>query len=205
MGNVERARNSNCIMNTTTNSLRTRNLRTVAALATLFLLPLLISFWLYYATDWRPGGSTIHGQLISPARPLPPLNFDGTNVFADKWTLVYVGNGECEDACRRALLVMRQTRLSLNNEMTRVNRAFLATEQCCNHEFLKREHPGLLVFNASEASVQSLVSHFPTADRDYQLYVVDPLGNLMMSYDSRGNPKGLLDDLKKLLKLSHIG
>jgi len=192
-------------MNTTTNELRTRNLRTVAALAALFLLPLLISFWLYYATDWRPAGSTIHGQLISPARPLPPLSLDGTNIFADKWTVVYVGKGECGDACRRALLVMRQTRLSLNNEMTRVNRAFLATEQCCNQEFLKREHPGLLVFDASDAGVQTLVSHFPATDRDYQLFVVDPLGNLMMSYDSRGNPKGLLDDLKKLLKLSHIG
>jgi hypothetical protein len=35
--------------------------------------------------------------------------------------------------------------------------------------------------------------------------VVDPLGNLMMSYDARGNPRGLLEDLKKLLRLSHIG
>ena len=212
MGNVERTRISNDFMNTTTNNLRTRNLRTVAALAALFLLPLLVSFWLYYATDWRPTGSTIHGHLISPPRPLPALAFEGTeaepasaNVFADKWTMVYVGQGECGDACRRSLLVMRQTRLSLNNEMTRVKRVFLATEPCCNQAFLEREHPGLLVFNASDARMQTLVGHFPVTDRDYQLYVVDPLGNLMMSYDSRGNPKGLLDDLKKLLKLSHIG
>ena len=58
MGNVERARIADDFMNTTTNNLRARNLRTVAALAALFLLPLLISFWLYYATDWRPAGST---------------------------------------------------------------------------------------------------------------------------------------------------
>ena len=37
------------------------------------------------------------------------------------------------------------------------------------------------------------------------LYIVDPLGNLMMRFDARQNPKGLLSDLKKLLKLSHIG
>ena len=34
---------------------------------------------------------------------------------------------------------------------------------------------------------------------------VDPLGNLMMRWDTRENPKGLLSDMKKLLKLSHIG
>jgi hypothetical protein len=187
-------------MSSSTSELRTRNLRTVGALAAIFLLPLFISFWLYYATDWRPAGSTIHGTLITPARQLPE-----PQQFADKWTLVYVGNGECQDACRRALLVMRQTRLSLNNEMTRVNRMFLATDHCCNQDFLQREHPGLRVFDASHEPMQALIGHFPEADRDYQLFVVDPLGNLMMSYDSRANPKGLLDDLKKLLKLSHIG
>jgi hypothetical protein len=35
--------------------------------------------------------------------------------------------------------------------------------------------------------------------------VVDPLGNLMMSYDAAKNPRGLLEDLKKLLRLSQIG
>jgi len=34
---------------------------------------------------------------------------------------------------------------------------------------------------------------------------VDPLGNLMMRFDARQEPKGLLSDLQKLLKLSHIG
>ena len=38
-----------------------------------------------------------------------------------------------------------------------------------------------------------------------RLYLVDPLGNLMMSYERGAPVKGLLDDLKKLLNLSHIG
>jgi hypothetical protein len=46
---------------------------------------------------------------------------------------------------------------------------------------------------------------FPVADREQSLFIVDPLGNLMMRYDVRQNPKGLLQDLKKLLSLSHIG
>jgi len=199
-------------MSATTNDVRTRNLRTIGALAALFFLPVLVSFWMYYGSAWRPAASTNHGDLLRPARPLPRVDlrdakgeFAPANVLAEKWTLVYVGDGECDDACKTALYFMRQTRLSLNNEMSRVSRVLLATAQCCNREFLEREHAGLVVLDASGPEAADLVSTFPTTDRAQSLYIVDPLGNLVMSYDTRESPKGLLTDLKKLLKLSHIG
>jgi hypothetical protein len=177
--------------------MRVRNLRTVAALGALFLLPLLISFWMYYGAGWQPAGRTNHGELFTPARPLP----DATGLNG-KWSLVYVGNGRCDEPCRNALHVMRQTRLALNNEMTRVNRLFLPTVDCCNREFFEREHAGLAVI---ETPSPSLLRAFPDTDRANSLFIVDPLGNLVMRHDARANPRGLLEDLKKLLKLSHIG
>jgi hypothetical protein len=193
-------------MSMTANEMRARNLRTIGALAALFFLPLLVSFWMYYATDWRPAGSTINGVLIDPARPLPAVQSSAGELFRESWTMVYAGGGECDEACRHALLVMRQTRLALNNEMTRVKRVFLATGSCCDKQFLEREHQGLVTLDsASSSELQGLVQQFPAEDRAHMLFVVDPLGNLMMRYDARQNPKGLLQDLKKLLKLSHIG
>jgi hypothetical protein len=38
-----------------------------------------------------------------------------------------------------------------------------------------------------------------------RVYLVDPLGNLVMSYSAAAPDKALLTDLKKLLRLSHIG
>jgi hypothetical protein len=193
-------------MSMTANEMRVRNLRTIGALAALFFLPLLVSFWMYYATDWRPAGSTINGELIDPPRPLPAVQSSAGEMFRDSWTMVYAGDGACDDACRHALLVMRQTRLALNNEMSRVKRAFLATAACCDKQFLEREHEGMVILDAgASADMQALVQQFPVEDRAHMLFVVDPLGNLMMRYDARQNPKGLLQDLKKLLKLSHIG
>jgi hypothetical protein len=119
--------------------------------------------------------------------------------------LVYTGAGNCDEPCRQALYVMRQTRLSLNNEMSRVERIFLTTGNCCAKEFLAHEHPGLIVLDASGSEGERLLHEFPADGRPYSLFVVDPLGNLMMSYDARQNPKGLLEDLQKLLRLSHIG
>jgi len=204
-------------MSATPGELRARNLRTLAALAALFLLPLVIAFFTYYGTAWRPAAHVNHGQLITPARPLPAALAVVTGeaqsgtpdpavpVFRKRWSLVYVGAGSCNADCRQALYVMRQTRLALNNDMARVERVFLASEACCDRGFLVREHPGLEVLDASAPAAVPLLAQFPAAGREHLLFIVDPLGNLMMSYDARTNPRGLLEDLKKLPALSHIG
>ena len=82
--------------------LHRRNFRTVFGLGGLFLLPLVLSFWLYYGLHWRPLGTTNHGDLITPLRPLPDLTLPGvdgsarSHPFHGKWTLVYVGDGACD-------------------------------------------------------------------------------------------------------------
>ena len=192
--------------------MRTRNLRTVGALAALFLLPLALAFYTYYATDWRPVGRVNHGTLISPARPLPAVALarapgsDGAAraTLRGSWTLVYLGDGACDADCRAALHLMRQTRLALNNEMTRVARVFLVTGDCCTDSAGGAE-AGLAVLDASGSAAAALLAQFPAAERAHSIYVVDPLGNLMMSYDARVDPHGLLEDLRMLLRLSHIG
>jgi len=189
----------------------------LALLAGLFVLPLLFAFYMYYGTDWRPVRRVNHGTLITPARPLPAVHLPQVNMsdsdaaapepqqLRTRWSMVYVGAGNCDEPCRQALYVMRQTRLSLNNDMSRVERVFLTTGNCCAREFLAHEHPGLVVLDATGEQGTRLLREFPADGRPYSLFIVDPLGNLMMSYDARQNPKGLLEDLKKLLRLSHIG
>jgi hypothetical protein len=200
-------------MNGTHSELRARNLRTLAVLAGLFLLPLATAFWMYYGTGWRPARGVNHGELIAPARPLPathlqpavPQAMAPPELFHRKWSLVYIGNGRCEATCRRSLHLMRQTRLALNTDMQRVERVFLASADCCARELLAHEYPGLVVLDATGDSARSLLAVFPASEREQSLFIVDPLGNLMMRYDIRQNPRGLLEDLKKLLSLSHIG
>ncbi|HEY2589969.1 MAG TPA: hypothetical protein VGI35_00150 [Steroidobacteraceae bacterium] len=191
-----------------------RNLRTILALAALFVLPVAGSFWLYYGASWRPAGHVNRGELIRPARPLPdvPLPIVGSagvrgaaaNVFSKRWALVYVGDGGCDRRCQYALYVTRQTWLALNRDASRVERVFLATGNCCAATALSNAH-GLIVQDASVSSGRELLAAFPREDREEMIFLVDPLGNLMMRYDLRRDPKGLLQDLRLLLQLSHIG
>ena len=196
--------------------LRFRNLRMLAALAALFFLPLLASAWLYYGTSWRPGGHVNHGELIQPPRPLPQVELPritltgepavpDTPLFRNKWTLVYVGDGGCDASCQGTLYVMRQTRLALGTEMTRLERVFLVTANCCAKDYLARQHAGIAVLDASGAGGAQLLGQFPAGDRAHTLFVIDPMGNLMMRYDVRRDPRGLLVDLRRLLELSQIG
>jgi len=169
-------------------------------LIALFFAPLALAFLLYYGGGWRPPGSTNKGELISPPRPLP----DGA-AWHGKWTLVYVGDGRCDEQCRAALLLTRQTRLALNADMTRVHRVFLVTGNCCDRTYLAAEHPDLGVEQVDNAAGAALLAVFPDVTSG-SIYIVDPLGNLMMRHaPSVGLSKDLLEDLRKLLKLSHIG
>ena len=195
-----------------------RGRRGCLTLAAIFLLPLASAFWLYYGDErWRPAGAANQGELIDPARPLPTLalvDADGTAFAGDllrgRWTMLYVGDGRCDARCRRVLYLTRQTRIALNKDSDRVQRVFLATGPCCDRAYFGAEHPDLSVAVLTGEQLAAFMQQFPSHDgvpitETGRIYLVDPLGNLMMSYPAAAPDKALLIDLKRLLKLSHIG
>jgi hypothetical protein len=190
--------------------------RPMVVLALLFVVPLAIAFILYYGADWRPATSTEHGDLISPARPLPEIALptaDGSagspKFLLERWSLVFVGDGRCLDRCRAALADMQRAREMLGKDISRVQSVFLATGQCCDTQ-LPMTYPNLVVARADGENAGPMMALFPTYNEvpvvdAGRIYIVDPLGNLMMSYPSDATGIGMYEDLKKLLKLSHIG
>ncbi len=195
-----------------------RGRRQLLLLAALFFVPLALAFWMYYGSgSWRPGGDVSKGDLIDPARPLPQLalpTLQGVptdpGFLTGKWTMLYVGDGLCDEHCRKALYLTRQSRIALNKDIDRVQRVFVVTDHCCDREFLASEHPDLLVVRAEDAASAQLLAPFPAYDgvpvgAAGRIYLVDPLGNLLMSYPPGAPDKALLTDVKKLLRLSHIG
>ena len=185
-----------------------RNRRPLLLLWVIFIAPLACAFWLYYGSNWRPAQRTNHGALINPAIALPALPMGGVavNALRGKWSLVVVGNGNsgCDDGCRVALVYARQTWLSLGKLTPRVQRVLLGGDGCCDRIYLRNEHNGLAVAQLPDRAVATLRDAIPPP-HDQAIYIVDPLGNLMMRYDVRQDPKGLREDLKNLLELSHIG
>lgn len=188
--------------------------RLLIGLALLFLAPLGLAFYLYYGHGtWHPGGRVNSGDLIVPPRPLPalslPLMSEGSTTpdfLQRKWTLLYVKAGPCAESCRKHLYDTRQVRLALDRDMTRVQRVFVADAGCCDAQFLSVQHPDLIVVRAGDAA-EALLKLLPDqpAGSEPRVFLIDPLGNLLMSYAADAKPKGMLEDLKRLLRLSSIG
>lgn len=192
-----------------------RSRLTLVLLASLFFAPF-VGAWLIYNffPEMRPTGTTNHGRLIAPALPVPALALadeEGKplpDALRVKWTLVYLGSEQCDAACVERLVLVRQVRLALGQKLERVQRYYIAPDaaaQAAARETLSATHPGLRIL-ADLGQPGARASDFFKPTQANAVYLVDPNGNWLMAYDEPSlDPADLLDDLKKLLRLSSIG
>ncbi|BAU47042.1 cytochrome C oxidase subunit I [Sulfurifustis variabilis] len=197
---------------------RRRGRWVLVLLALLFLSGIIASFVLV-ETGWRPTKTKNYGELVQPARPIDDVGLvrlgGGALRFAElqgKWTLVYFGSAECPKPCIDNLYKMRQITAAQGKEAHRVQRLFVLTDARGLdglHEKLK-DYPGMEVVTGDPEEVRRLAEQFrlpagSPSDGLQRVYVVDPLGNLMMSYPADADPRGMNKDLGFLLKASQIG
>ncbi|MEQ1438395.1 SCO family protein [Fontimonas sp. SYSU GA230001] len=195
------------------NEVRVRGRQQFLLLAALFFAPLLAAVLLYFVfPDWVPRGHTNYGQLVEPARPLPQASLRdergadaGPGALRGKWSFVYLGSGACAAACAARLHQIRQVRTLLNEKRLRVQRVYLgadAAELAAVRAQLQAEHPDLHYFaDTPDAAYR----RFFGGTDPQALYLVDPLGNWLMVYPAGAESKGILGDIKKLLRISQIG
>lgn len=150
--------------------------------------------WLAYELRWGTSGPSAYGELLPPrpvAGPLAPLR--------GKWVLVTFDAAQCGAACERKLYVVRQVRRAQGKEAERMERLWVLTEG---------QAPGPELAAAIEgtryASDAGFAREFPGNPLAY-IYLVDPLGNLMMRFPAEPDPARVVKDLQRLLKYSRIG
>lgn len=186
--------------------------RNFLLLASLFFVPFAAAVWLYYSSAWRPPLAA-RGELIDPPRPLPAIALmlpDGGSASPEalrgSWSLVYLGEKSCAEVCIEALAQLARVRLALDKDAMRVQRVLLHAGACCAPGFPGPDDQDLLVLGATGAGGAAFLALFPRAPYGSpSIYVVDPLGNLMMRHSAADSAEGLLKDLERLLRLSSIG
>ena len=185
-------------------------------LGLLFLAPTFVAWVMHHSGG--PEGTTNRGMLVHPARPLTlpagllageqPIN----RYLQGLWTIVYIGDGDCDAVCKENLYKMRQIRTAQNENMKRVQTLYLLQGDAVPSalaELVADEYHDLTVALMSEGQAQAVLPFFSIDDSAVlaaeRVYFIDPLGNLMMYYAPDAAAGGMLKDLQKLLKYSKIG
>ncbi len=192
---------------------------TIVLLIVVFVAPLIAAWVLYLTADrWGLAGGAAHGTLVQPPRALGEFRLTDAAGHAvtpatlrGRWWLVYVGGTECDGLCGESLYKMRQLRLALGVDMRRVGRLYIMEGEAPGPSLqaLIGHHPGLVVAGGPPAAVRALLDRFDLDGRDPRtagrIYVVDPVGRLILMYEPGAEPNGLLKDLQRLLRASRIG
>ena len=166
--------------------------------------PIIASYAAYYF--WRPAAQVNYGDLIEP-KPLP----DSTLALADgrpfrlselkgQWVLLAAGASACEERCRERLVYMRQVRLAQGRESGRIERVWMLTDDGAPDASLLSEHSGLRAARDPEGATSRALPA-PRSPAEH-IYVIDPLGNLMMRFPADADPRRMLKDVSRLLRHS---
>ena len=151
--------------------------------------------WLAYEYRWISGRTSNYGELLKPQPvdgALAPLR--------GKWVLLTADAAACAAACERKLYIVRQVRKAQGKEAERIERLWLVTDGGRPRAELIAALDGGRLATPGAALMQLL----PGAPLEH-IYLVDPLGNLMMRFPAEADPQKMIKDLQQLLKYSSFG
>jgi len=181
--------------------------RTLFLLALVCAAPVVAAYVAYY---WlHPTTRTNYGELLEPVT-VPEIagrRLDGTpfrlSELRGRWVLLMADAAACGARCERKLYTTRQAHAIQGRERDRVLRVWLLPDGAPPPPAeLTAQHPGMIIVRGDSRQWDTLPGSGGASDN---LYVVDPLGNLVLRYPAEPDIRKLAKDLERLLRASRIG
>lgn len=186
------------------------------------LAPVVFALLAYYvpALGLRPTDHTNYGALIQPQRPVPdagalPLNtLDGQpfelSSLHGKWILVTADSSACPESCVKKLFILRNSHASQGKNVERLTRVWFLTDDAPIPDQVMEAYKGTNMLRADPEKLAAfLAPQASAAEREAALkapmWIIDPLGNLMMQFPADADPISVRNDLSKLIRNSRIG
>ena len=200
-------------MKETTADAPKRSILPLVAMVVIFGAPMVAAWFFYFNPGYLPSGRTNLGELIEPIVPLPAdlglrtlegAEFD-PGVLAGKWTLVYFDAGECGEPCKSRLVDLRQIRLAVGEGQISLDRLWILADSPGPDGLpdLGGGFDGMKVAVADASAKSRLLGMLGEGAAALgRIYIVDPMGNMMMRYAPDAPAKDTLKDMERLLKAS---
>jgi len=176
----------------------------------IFIIPFFISFMLLddYTED-KEWVTTNYGKLIKPVLPINNMivktrsNISNTTEFNGKWSLMYYLKNDCLSSCEESIYMLRQINTALGKDMNRLQRILIHDQNVKYPSNLKELYPGMIYVYDKPNNLHGIIDTI--SENQSSIFLIDPLGNVILKYNEEFQGKKLLKDIKKLLKLSRIG
>lgn len=190
----------------------------LSILFAIFFVPLLLA-WLMEAKQGSLSNKTTnHGQLLEPSLDFKALSLHDAkqqdiepHIWRGHWLLVYALPLQCGASCEKTLFYLQQIRSSTGKDSGRVRNLAFGFNDLPADPHVKEilsKYPNTVALNTSYQKYSQLLAKIPNANLDQQrgnIFLIDPLGNIILAYSETTPPMDIYKDLTHLLKLSQIG
>lgn len=185
-------------------------------IAAMFLLPLLLAWFMYDGTiTYKPAVTRNFGQLVEPPLPLDwkdasVIPGDGSSgaaaaeEFSRHWVILYRVAEHCPDSCAQEVSALRQIHRAAGRHQDRIRIALLLQNDA-GYEVeseLREMYSLFQLISDPSGSIGTTLER--AASGPGAVYLIDPLGNIMMTYKGGADPNDLKRDLKRLLTWSKL-
>jgi hypothetical protein len=186
------------------------------------LAPIVFALLAYYvpALGLRPEGHTNYGTLINPQRPMPdsatlPLKtLDGDPYelasLRGQWLLVSADASACPESCVRKLFILRNSHASQGKNVNRLERIWFVLDDGKVPQQVLDAYVGTHMLRADPEKLAAFLAPDATPEQreaalKAPMWIIDPLGNLMMGFPDNADPESVRGDIRKLIHNSRIG
>ena len=157
-----------------------------------FLTPFLLAYYYFINDATSTRGTTNYGTFLQEEIVIDitkkPVN--------EYWHLIQLIPSNCNNKCQDNIHMLRQVNSALGKDMDRVQRYVIFEQNIQKNNVYIKDYPKVIVLDNSEKIYNKL------SKMEEKIFIADPLGNVILGYKNDFMPKGLLKDIKKLLKFS---
>lgn len=185
------------------------------------LAPMIFAFAAYYipGLGLRPDDASNYGKLLDPQRPIPAAEALGLKTqdgqpfdlasLKGQWVLATADQGACPESCVTKLFILRNSHASQGKNVERLSRVWFVTDDAPIPEQVLDAYKGTIIVRADPEKLAAFLA--PSAGGDASealaapMWIIDPLGNLMLEFPQDADPLRVRKDISKLIYNSRIG
>lgn len=185
------------------------------------LAPVGFALLAYYlpALGIRPDNASNYGKLLDPQRPVPSIEALGLTTedgqafdlasLKGQWVLATADQGACPESCVTKLFILRNSHASQGKNVERLSRIWFVTDDAPIPQQIRDAYQGTIIVRANPEKLASFLAPTATDNASQALaapmWIIDPLGNLMLEFPADADPLRVRKDISKLVYNSRIG